>query len=83
MGQIDEDAPCEFGADDIMRVAGPAVRRARSVAVGSADLAALAGYKPGRRAGLILHLVRWSCASSAHASNGGASMTVTSFLTCA
>ena len=53
VGRIDEDASCEFGADDVVRVAGPAVRRARSVAVGSAGLAARAGYKPGRRAGLI------------------------------
>ncbi|KAJ1263611.1 hypothetical protein BS78_09G199200 [Paspalum vaginatum] len=35
VGRIDEDAPCEFGADDdIVRVGGPPpVRRARSVAV--------------------------------------------------
>ena len=81
MGRIDEDVPCEFDADDVMRVVGPTVRRARSVAVGSAGLAARAWYNPGRRAGLILHLVRWSCASSAHASNGGTGMTATSFLT--
>ncbi|CAN6354699.1 unnamed protein product [Urochloa humidicola] len=38
VGRIDEDAPCEFGADDAVavRAGGPAVRRARSVAVGSA-----------------------------------------------
>ncbi|KAL6610490.1 hypothetical protein ACP70R_040459 [Stipagrostis hirtigluma subsp. patula] len=39
VGRIDEDAPCEFGADDDVRVGGPArrpaVRRARSVAVGA------------------------------------------------
>ncbi|KAL6620521.1 hypothetical protein ACP70R_035660 [Stipagrostis hirtigluma subsp. patula] len=39
VGRIDEDAPCEFGADDEVRVGGPArrpaVRRARSVAVGA------------------------------------------------
>ncbi|GJM89038.1 hypothetical protein PR202_ga05634 [Eleusine coracana subsp. coracana] len=36
VGRIDEDAPCEFGAGDDVRVGGPAapVRRARSVAVG-------------------------------------------------
>ncbi|CAN6337113.1 unnamed protein product [Urochloa humidicola] len=45
VGRIDEDAPCEFGADDVVRVGGgaPAVRRARSVAVGGAGLAARAG----------------------------------------
>ncbi|RLM92091.1 uncharacterized protein C2845_PM08G13590 [Panicum miliaceum] len=43
VGRIDEDAPCEFGADDAVRVGGPPVRRARSVAVGSAGLAARAG----------------------------------------
>ncbi|TKW26405.1 hypothetical protein SEVIR_3G186900v4 [Setaria viridis] len=43
VGRIDEDAPCEFGAGDTVRVGGPAVRRARSVAVGSAGLAARAG----------------------------------------
>lgn len=42
VGRIDEDAPCEFGADDDVRVGGPPVRRARSVAVGSAGLAARA-----------------------------------------
>ena len=68
VGRIDEDASCEFDADDVVRVAGPAVR---------------AGYKPGRCAGLIQRPVRSSCASSAYASNGGASMTATSFLTCA
>jgi hypothetical protein len=48
VGRIDEDAPCEFfGADDVVRVGRPAVRRARSVAVGGADLAARAAYKPG------------------------------------
>ncbi|EES18490.1 hypothetical protein BDA96_09G204700 [Sorghum bicolor] len=56
VGRIDEDAPCEFfGADDdvVVRVGGgPAVRRARSIAVGSARLTARAGYygavyKPG------------------------------------
>jgi hypothetical protein len=35
VGRIDEDAPCEFGPDDDVRVGRPpAVRRARSVAVG-------------------------------------------------
>ncbi|XP_062232607.1 uncharacterized protein LOC133929867 [Phragmites australis] len=46
VARIDEDAPCEFGADDDVRVGGPArpaVRRARSVAVRSAGLAAPAG----------------------------------------
>ncbi|CAD6340549.1 unnamed protein product [Miscanthus lutarioriparius] len=47
MGQIDEDAPCEFRADDVMRIARPAVRRAHSIAMGSAGLAAHAGYKAG------------------------------------
>lgn len=36
VGRIDEDAPCEFGADDAVRVGGPAVRRVRSVAVAGA-----------------------------------------------
>lgn len=47
VGRIDEDAPTEFGADDVVSVGRPAVRRARSVAVGNAGLAARAGYKPG------------------------------------
>ncbi|CAL4894406.1 unnamed protein product [Urochloa decumbens] len=47
VGRIDEDAPCEFGADDVVRVGGPAVRRARSVAVGGAGLAARAGAGAG------------------------------------
>lgn len=51
VGRIDEDAPCEFGADDAVRVGGPAVRRARSVAVGSAGLAARAGAGGGYGAG--------------------------------
>ncbi|XP_062181093.1 uncharacterized protein LOC133885397 [Phragmites australis] len=42
VGRIDEDAPCEFGADDDVRVGGPArrpaVRRNRSVAVGGAGV---------------------------------------------
>ncbi|KAL6838586.1 hypothetical protein ACP4OV_031642 [Aristida adscensionis] len=47
VGRIDEDAPCEFGADDGVRVGGgaarrppPAVRRARSVAVGGGGFGA-------------------------------------------
>jgi len=48
VGRIDEDAPCEFfGADDVVRVGRPAVRRARSVADLAARLAARAAYKPG------------------------------------
>ncbi|KAG2626428.1 uncharacterized protein LOC120701297 [Panicum virgatum] len=47
VGRIDEDAPCEFGADDAVRVGGPPVRRARSVAVGGAGLAARAGAVGG------------------------------------
>jgi len=47
VGRIDEDAPCEFGADDAVRVGGPPVRRARSVAVGTAGLAARAGAVGG------------------------------------
>ena len=47
VGRIDEDAPCEFGADDAVRVGGPLVRRARSVAVGTAGLAARAGAVGG------------------------------------
>ncbi|CAL4902306.1 unnamed protein product [Urochloa decumbens] len=50
VGRIDEDAPCEFGADDVVRVGAgrpPAVRRARSVAVGGAGLVARAGAGGG------------------------------------
>ncbi|OEL22379.1 hypothetical protein BAE44_0016601 [Dichanthelium oligosanthes] len=47
VGRIDEDAPCEFGADDVVRVGGPPVRRARSVAVGSASFAPRAGAGAG------------------------------------
>ncbi|KAG8086075.1 hypothetical protein GUJ93_ZPchr0010g8896 [Zizania palustris] len=38
VGRIDEDAPCEFGADDarVSPVVPPHVRRSRSVAVGRA-----------------------------------------------
>ncbi|KAL5201975.1 hypothetical protein ABZP36_012927 [Zizania latifolia] len=41
VGRIDEDAPCEFGADDALvgPVVPPHVRRSRSVAVGGGGLA--------------------------------------------
>ncbi|CAD6333261.1 unnamed protein product [Miscanthus lutarioriparius] len=51
VGRIDEDAPCEFGADDVVRIGGPAVRRARSVALGSAGLDARTGYGPAYKLG--------------------------------
>lgn len=53
VGRIDEDAPCEFGADDdggALRRVGrppPTVRRARSVAVGSAGFSG--GFGAGKR----------------------------------
>ncbi|KAF8715821.1 hypothetical protein HU200_026773 [Digitaria exilis] len=58
VGRIDEDAPCEFGADDVVGVGigvgGPAVRRARSVAVGRAGrLGARAGKKQLAGGGVV------------------------------
>ncbi|KAF8719292.1 hypothetical protein HU200_023991 [Digitaria exilis] len=54
VGRIDEDAPCEFGADDVVGVGEPAMRRARSVAVGRAGrLGARAGKKRIAGAGVV------------------------------
>lgn len=55
VGRIDEDAPCEFGADVRIGPVMPTVRRSRSVAVGGGLAARAGGFGAIKKGGGVVH----------------------------